>query len=184
MRYSPARAYRSIVVVHSTCTPPFCELLYQYLGSLPPYSHLNNSQMLVYCKRSSQRRPIWATQRSLWIYLFALCVVRRERGQNLLSQCNILCSTQDIDIFIPTRSHIRIGGSRNFEAELRLPRQDWNALVNLPRQNFVTFSYKTSRLFSSNLVSKTDIDLPRQKNACGLVSIPRQNSDLCYTLEL
>ena len=33
--------------------------------------------------------------------------------------------------------------------ELRLPKQNWNNLVNLPRQNFVTFSYYNNRLFSS-----------------------------------
>ena len=52
-------------------------------------------------------------------------------------------------VFVSTESNISVGSHGNFEAELRLSRQNWNTLVNLPRQSFVTFSYKNNRLFSS-----------------------------------
>ena len=37
-------------------------------------------------------------------------------------------------------NNIWVGSPDDYEADLRLTRQHWNTLLNLPRQNFVTFS--------------------------------------------
>ena len=75
-------------------------------------------------------------------------------------------------------SNIRVGSPGNFEAKLRLSRQNRNALVNLPR---LILSHFLTRITDFSQVTETDIDLPRQ-NSRTLVKVPRQNFGLCYTL--
>ena len=71
-----------------------------------------------------------------------------------------------IYIYIHAGSSIKVGSPGNFEAELRLPRQNWNNLVNLPRQNFVTFSHWNNLSFSGYQdryrFSEAEFNNPRQ----------------------
>ena len=67
-----------------------------------------------------------------------------------------------------------VGSPVNFEAKLRLPRQNRNTLVNLPRQ---ILSHFLTRITDFSQVTETDIDLPRQ-NSRTLVKVPRRNFGL------
>ena len=77
-----------------------------------------------------------------------------------------------------TLRSIRVPSPGNFEPKLRLPRQNRNTLVNLPRQ---ILSHFFTRITDFSQVTETDIDLPRQ-NSRTLFKVPRRNFGLGYTL--
>ena len=82
--------------------------------------------------------------------------VNTDRHNIYLFLCKIYIYMIEYTVYDRFYTAIREGYTLT---ELRLPRQNWNTLVNLPRQNFVPL---TKKITDCSQVSETYIDLPRQ----------------------